>query len=195
MVGDDGLLRNVLQRQALFFGERMVGREDDDVLPLVAGQGDQFGVVGQRFGGNADFGHFVDQHAGHLVGRALVQADIHLGVGLAQLGHRHRQHVARLGVGGGDRQGATVLRAELFADALQVTHLAHDDFDAAEHVLAGFGDAFEALAVAGKNLYAQLFFQFDDGFGHARLRGVQRFGGLGQVQATPGGFLDEAELV
>jgi hypothetical protein len=62
-------------------------------------------------------------------------------------------------------------------------------------MLAGFGDAFEALAVAGEDFYAQLFFQLDDGFGHPGLGGVQGFGGLGQVQAAPGGFLDKAELV
>jgi hypothetical protein len=94
-------------------------------------------------------------------------------------------------VGGGDRQRAAVLGAELLADALQVAHLAHDQLDAFEHVLAGLGHPLQALAVAGEDLHAQFFFQFDDGLGHARLRGVQRLGGLGQVQVAPDRFLDE----
>jgi hypothetical protein len=51
-------------------------------------------------------------------------------------------------------------------------------------MLAGLGHAFEALAVAGEDFDAQFFFQLDDGFGHAGLRGVQRLGGFGQVQVA-----------
>ena len=43
------------------------------------------------------------------------------------------------------------------------THEWQDHFDALEYVLARLGDAFEAFAVAGKDLDAQLFFEFDDG--------------------------------
>ena len=78
---------------------------------------------------------------------------------------------------------------------LQVAHLAHDQLDALEHMLAGLGDAFEALAVARKDLHAQFFFQFDDGLGHAGLRGVQGLGRFGQVQVAPHRFLDKAELM
>ena len=62
-------------------------------------------------------------------------------------------------------------------------------------MLARLGDAFEALAVARKNLDAQLIFELDDGLGDAGLRGVQGLGGLGQVQAAARGLLDESELV
>ncbi|MNT73188.1 hypothetical protein D3C72_2118630 [compost metagenome] len=98
-------------------------------------------------------------------------------------------------MGGGNSQRAIVLGAELLADALEVAHLAHDDLDALEHMLAGLGDALEALAVAREDVHAQLFFQFDDRLGDAWLRGVQGLGGFGQVQAAPRGLLDKAELV
>ena len=178
-----------------FLVERMADRHHQHVLPFVAGQGDQLRVVGQRFGGDADLGDLVDHHARHLVGRALVQADVDLGIGLAQLGHRHGQHVAGLRMGGGDGQGAAVLGAELLADALEVAHLAHDELDALEHVLARLGHALEPLAVAREDLHAQLFFQFDDGLGDAGLRGVQRLGSLGQVEVSAHSFLHEPELV
>jgi len=62
-------------------------------------------------------------------------------------------------------------------------------------MLAGLGHTFEAFAVARKNLYAQLFFQLDDGFGNARLRGVQGARGLGQVKVAAHGLLHKAKLV
>ena len=62
-------------------------------------------------------------------------------------------------------------------------------------MLAGLGDALEALAVAGKNFDAQLFFKLNDGFGDAGLRGVEGFGRLGQVEVASRGFLDKTELM
>jgi hypothetical protein len=98
-------------------------------------------------------------------------------------------------VGGGNAEGAAVLGAVLLADALEVADLAHDQLDALEHMLAGLGDALEALAVAREDVHAQLFLQLDDGLGDAGLRGVQRLGGLGEVEVAAGGLLNEAELV
>ena len=65
--------------------------------------------------------------------------------------------------------GNGVFGAVLLADALQVVHLAQDDLYAFKHMLARFGDALQALAMAAKNLDAQLFFQFQYGFGHPGL--------------------------
>ena len=62
-------------------------------------------------------------------------------------------------------------------------------------MLARLGDALQALAVAAKNLYAQLFFQLQYGFGHPRLRGVQSLGHLGEVQVAAHGLLHKAELM
>jgi hypothetical protein len=75
------LLGDVLQRDALFLRQRVARGHDQHMLPFVAGQGDQIGVVGQRFGGHADLGHLVDHHARDLGGRGLVQADGDLGIG------------------------------------------------------------------------------------------------------------------
>ncbi len=195
VVGDDGLIGQVGQFQLRHLGQRMVGGQHQHMLPFVAGQGDQLGVVGQAFGGDANFGGFVHDHARHLVGCALVQADVHTGVGAAQLGHRDGQHIARLGVGGGNRQGSRVLAAVLLADALQVVDLAQDDVNAFEHMLARLGHAFQAFAVTAKNLNAQLAFQFQNGFGHARLRGVQIFGNLGQVEVAAHRLLYKTKLM
>ena len=47
----------------------------------------------------------------------------------------------------------------------------------------------------GKNIDAQLLFQFDDGFGYTWLRRVQGFGRLGQVQVATSSFLNKLELM
>ena len=124
-----------------------------------------------------------------------MQADVDFGVFLAQLGHRHRQHVTGLGVGGGNGQGAAVLRTVLLTNFLEVAHFAQDQLDAAQHMLSGFGDSFEAFAMARKDFDAQLLLQLNDGFGHARLRRVQYLGCFGQVQIAPSGFLDKSKLM
>src|SRR6185369_10766900 len=49
--------------------------------------------------------------------------------------------------------------------------------------------------VAGKDLHAQFFFQFDDRFRNARLRSVQGFGRFGQIQVAAHCLLHESELV
>ena len=64
----------------------------------------------------------------------------------------------RLGVGGGDRQSAAVLVAVMLAYAFEVAHFTHDDFYAFEHREPWLGDAFEAFAMAAKNLNAEFLF-------------------------------------
>ena len=83
VVGDQCLVRQVIQADAFLLCQRVVVGHDQHVLPFVAGQGDQIGVVGQRFRGHADLGHFVNHHARHLVRCGLVQADVDLGIRLA----------------------------------------------------------------------------------------------------------------
>ena len=110
VIGDERLQRQIFQGDVFIFCQRMVKWHHQHVLPLVAGQGNQLGILADRFGGNADFGDFVNQHARHLIWRALMQADVDLGESFAQPGHGLRQDVTRLGVGGRDGQGAAVLR-------------------------------------------------------------------------------------
>ena len=165
------------------------------MLPAIAGQGHQVIETSQRLGGQTDVSGLFEQHPRHLVGRALVQADLDFRIAPAQLRHRFGQHVARLRVGGGDRQTAGVLLAELVADALEVADLAQNDLDRFQHLLARLGDAAQALAMAREDVDAELFLELEDGLADAGLRGVQRLGGLGQVQAAPHRLLDEAELV
>ena len=67
VVGDQRFVRDIFQADAFLAGQRMVRRQHQHMLPFVAGQGDEFGVVRERFGCDADLGHFVHQHASHLI--------------------------------------------------------------------------------------------------------------------------------
>ena len=49
--------------------------------------------------------------------------------------------------------------------------------------------------MSSKNIHTQLKFEFKNGLGDTRLRGVQGLGGLGQVQTSFGRFMDEFELM
>ena len=195
MVGNQGFERNVFQRYVFLAAKRVPGGQHQGMLPFITGQGDQLGIPGQRLGGNANLGDFINQHACHLVWRALMQADVDLGVGDSQLGDRLWQDIAGLSVCGRHGQCATVFCAELLSNAFEITNLTHDQLNAFKHMLSGLRDAFQALAVPRKNLYTQFFFELDDGFGDARLRRMQRLGCLSQVEIAPGRFLDKSELV
>ena len=70
-----------------------------------------------------------------------MQAHIHFGIALAQLRNGVGQHIAGLGMGGGDRQGAAVLVAVMLANAFEITHFTQDHFYAFENCEARFCDA------------------------------------------------------
>ena len=124
-----------------------------------------------------------------------MQAHVDLGKGLAQARNRLWQDIAGLGVCGGNGERAAVLGGVLLADASQITDLAHDEFDALEHMLAGLGHALEPLAVAREDFHAQFLFQLNDGLGDARLGSVQGLGRFGQVEIAAHRLLDKAKLV
>src|SRR4051812_43399689 len=58
VIGDQRFAGQVFQRDALLLGERVPQGQHQHVLPLVAGQGHEVGIVGQRFGRHADLRHF-----------------------------------------------------------------------------------------------------------------------------------------
>ena len=87
-------------------------------------------------------------HFGDLLGGALMQMQAHLGVFLAKYADHLRQHIARLGVRGRDRQGAAVGLAQIRRGAADVLHFAQDAAGARDDFLAGGGDAGQRAALA-----------------------------------------------
>ncbi len=101
----------------------------------------------------------------------------HLRVLLDEVADHLRQGIARLGVGGGDRQGALLLVGELLGDLLDALDLAQDLPRGIDDSLAGRRDPRQVLAAAGEYLHPQLVLEQADLLADPRLRGVQALRG------------------
>ena len=55
-------------------------------------------------------------------------------------------------MGCGNAEGAGVLRRKLFTNPFEIANLAQNNVNAAQHMLARFGDALDAFAVACKDV-------------------------------------------
>ncbi|MNT58745.1 hypothetical protein D3C72_1962040 [compost metagenome] len=114
---------------------------------------------------------------------------------LDEIADHRRQRITRLGVGGGDRQGAFLLVGEFLGDLLDAFNLAQNLASGGDDALAGRGDTGQVLAATGKNLDAQFVFQQADLFADARLRGVKALGCSGNVEVVVRHFPDVAQLL
>jgi hypothetical protein len=135
-------------------------------FPLVDRQRDELGIQRDRLGGDAKVGIAGEHLLADLGGVALVDAQLHAGVLLLELRHGLRQRIARLGVGGGDGQGAELLVGEFLAGAAQVVRLGKDALGDGDDRLARLRDGDQALAVAHEHIDAELLFQRPDLLGH-----------------------------
>jgi len=102
-----------------------------------------------------------------------------------------RQHVARLRVGGRNRQRAAIGLAQLRRRAANILHFAQDAAGARNDFLARRGGAGQRAALTLEQLKPQLFFQQFELAAHARLRGVQLPCGCRDVQPV---FMDGHEI-
>ncbi len=168
---------------------------DHAAVPLVAGQHHQLVELGDRLGGDGEVGGAVEHHLTDLARIALVQRELDLRVALHEIAHHAGQHVARLGVGGGDRQAAHRLVGEFVADLLQVVEVAQHALGDRQHRAPRLGDRDQALAMALEDLDPELGLELADLLRHARLRGEQGVGGFGDVEPTAGDFVDVAQLL
>ncbi|MNS75938.1 hypothetical protein D3C72_1094690 [compost metagenome] len=175
-VGDDGIPRQFRQANAFVHAlQRMPARHDDAVTPSVARQVHQARIVRHGFGRHADVGLALQQHFGHLLGRALVQMQDHVWIALAELLDDGRQGVARLGMRGRDRQhplaavGVLGARMPDVVGALQyLFHQRQDQFTRRRQ-------ADQALAGAHEDVHAHLFLQLADLAADTGLRRMQAF--------------------
>jgi hypothetical protein len=88
---------------------------------------------------------------------------------LMKVADHRRQGITRLGVGGGNRQGALFLVGEFLGDLLDAFDLAQDLAGSGDDALAGRSDAGQVLAAAGKHFDAQFVFKQADLFADTRL--------------------------
>ena len=89
---------------------------------------------------------------------------------------------------GRNHHRAAAAGIEFAADLAQVVGVAQDTFSDVEHDLARFGQRGDAFAVAYEDGDAEFLLQQPDLFADARLRGEQRFRGIGNLQSVAGDF-------
>jgi hypothetical protein len=167
----------------------------DDAVPAVAGQQHQVREQLARAGGDGEVDAVGRHQFGDLLGRALLQLQVDPRVALAELPDDVRQHVARLGVGGGQRQRPLLLPGHVAGEAADVLHFAHDPAGAADHFPAGRGDGRQALALAGEELHAKLLLQQLELLADSRLARIQAVSGGRDVEATVGNGHQVPELL
>ncbi len=195
VVSDDRVPCDFLQGDRRLACERVTRRHDHAAVPLVAGQRDELRILGDLLGGDGEVGLAAQHHLANLRGVSLVEDQLHVGVTVLERRDRPGQRVARLGMRGGDGEGACAVVRELRAGALQVRGLGEDALGDRQHRAPGLGDRGEALAVAHEDLHPQLAFEVLDLARDPGLRGMQRFGGGRDAQVAPGDFGEVAKLL
>ena len=124
-----------------------------------------------------------------------MQFELHVRIAPDESLDGRRQHIARLGVGGGDRQPAMRLAAELLTDLAQVVHVVQHALGDLHHLAARLGDVGQALAVADEDVDAEFGLELADLFGNTRLRSEQGIGGFGDVETVAHDFVDVTQLL
>src|SRR5690606_32308117 len=116
-----------LQRQRLLLDRQwMTALRQYDAIPAVARQQVQLGKCLVRFGGYGEVDTVIGDQRRDLLGRALVQLQVHVRVALVELPQDVRQYVAGLRVRGGDREGAFLFRGQFLAEAADVFDVSQD---------------------------------------------------------------------
>ena len=173
----------------------MARRHDHTVRPAIAGQRHQRLVLGQCLGGNADVGLTVEQHFRHLLGRTLMQLQLHVRIAAPEVVHRIGQRVTRLRMGGGNAQLAGRLAGVFLSHPQQVLGARQNALDDGQRHGPGLGQRGQPLAGPHEQLEAQFLFQFANLAAHAGLRRVQRPRHFREIEAAARGLADGTQLL
>ncbi|MNM61788.1 hypothetical protein D3C81_730960 [compost metagenome] len=114
---------------------------------------------------------------------------------LDEIADHRRQRITRLGVSGGNRQGAFLLVGEFLGDLLDAFDLAQDLTGGGDDALTGRSHAGQVLAAAGEHFDAQLVFEQADLLTDARLGRIQALRCRGDVEVVVRHFPDVAQLL
>ena len=114
---------------------------------------------------------------------------------LDEITDHRRQCIARLGVSGGDRQGAFLLVGEFLGDLLDAFDFTQDLAGGGDDALASWSDAGQVFAAACEDFDAQLVFEQADLLADTRLRGIEALSGSGNVEVVVRHFPDVAQLL
>ncbi len=162
----------------------MAARHDHRPMPAIHRQAHQMRELLLRARGDGEVDAVARHHFGDLLRGALVQMQAHLRIFEPKGANHLRQHVARLGVRGGDRQRAAVGLAQLRGGTANVLHFPQNAGGARNDFLARVGGPRQRAALALEQLEAEFLLQELQLAADSRLRGVQLPRGRGDVQAV-----------
>ena len=160
-----------------------IGHQDDPV-PTEAGQQHESRKELAGTGGNGEVHAVGSYQFGQLFGGALVQLEVDFWVAFAEFPNDVRQHVARLGVGRRNGQGAFLFARQVAGEAPDILRLPHDAPGAGNHVPPRRGDGGQALPLAREELHAQFLLQQFQLFADPGLARVQALGSGRDIEAT-----------
>ncbi|EXI75276.1 MAG: hypothetical protein AW07_01177 [Candidatus Accumulibacter sp. SK-11] len=195
VVGDQRPARQRRERERFLVEDRVAVWGDDAMHPLVAGQHHQLRILVEGFGGDGDVGLALQRPLGDLRRVALMQRQPHLRMTVDELLDHRRQCIARLRVGGGDDQAARLATGMFLADATDVLCVAQHAPGHLEDCPARLGDRRQPLATALEDAHSEFVLEQPDLLRDSRLRGVERLGGLGHVEAAALDFDDVTQLL
>ena len=165
------------------------------MVPAVERKARKLRHLTERLGRDRDIRFALQQHVSNFLRTALMQTQMDLGEFEFESLHHARQRIARLGMGGGDSQLPSAAIAVFLGEILDVLGIEQHALDQHQQFLAGLGEPQQSLALAHENIDAEFHFQIAYVFRHAGLRGVERVGGLGQVEIPSNRFPDDAQLL
>ena len=151
--------------------------------PPVAGIGNGAGGSGVA-GSNGEIHLALGEQGVDLLRRALMQLDAHLGEALPEAGNHSGEHVAGLGMGGGDGQGSVLAAAKIRGHSADVLDLAQHPMGAFQHQLARIRHRGQAAPRTPEERHAQLVLQQLDLFADSRLGSVEALGRGRDVQVV-----------
>ncbi|MNZ74639.1 hypothetical protein D3C78_930920 [compost metagenome] len=176
-------------------GQRVALRHDHATVPAIARHHHQVAKQLQSFGGNGKIHGAVCSHFSNLHGRTLMHVQRHFRILLNEAADHWRQRITRLGVGGGDRQGALFLVGEFLGNLLDAFHLAQDLAGSGDDTLTRRGHTGQMLAAAGEHFNAQFVLKQADLLTDTRLGGVQTLRCRRDVEVVVRHFPDVAQLL
>ena len=162
----------------------MPDRHHHGAVPAVYRQAHQMREQLLGAGRNGEIDPVARHHLGDLLRRALMQVQTHFRIFGAKRANHLRQHIARLGVRGRNRQRAAIRLAQLRRSAADVLHFTQDAGGARDDLLAGRRGAGQRPALALEQLKAQFLLEQFQLSADAGLGGMQLPGCGGNVQST-----------
>src|SRR5690606_18225788 len=171
--------------------ERMLLRHERDAVPVVYWQQRELRKKILRARRDREVDLVRADELRDLLGRALVQLEVDARIALAKRSHDLRQDITRLRVRRRDRERAVELGRQVAREALNVADLAQDLARPGDDLAARRRDRGQALALACKQLNAELGLELLQLLADAGLARVEPLGGRRDVEPA----VDDADQV